>query len=273
MRGGLLVACLLVSVATAHAQKPLGLFDPGPNHPTWASVGTISDTVSDDAFRDAAALSQSRPFVWLLQLGYHEDPRTPIGPHAARIRARLEATGLLPYVVALSVGEEWYEYWLAGEFARYGLTADNPAGQPMIHDWLGKQHAAAKAQIPVAVVWITTVAGNATYRPVPANTDIVALDPYIPVGGSFHTSVAPILDFAEQAIPHPLVLVPQWFEAPGFAPVNETTAALYALRLSRPRYIAMLGFTWRDRPQLSMKGLESLPALRLAVEKALRVPQ
>ena len=105
MRGSLACLCLLVA-SLAHAQtKPLGVFDPGTNPPSWAQFGTISDTASDERFVDAAQMSEATGFLWLLQLGYHEDPRTPIGPHAGRVLDRLRSTGLLPSVVAVSVGE------------------------------------------------------------------------------------------------------------------------------------------------------------------------
>lgn len=273
MRGVLMMVGLLLATTASAQTKPIGLFDPGPNPPAWASFGTIPDTSSDDRLRDAAALSRARGFKWVLQLGYHEHPATPIGPHAARVRARLEAAGLLPHVLAMSVGEEWYEYWLAGEFARYGLAADNPAGVHIIRDWLGRQHLAAQTALGLPTLWITTVASHraGAYRPIPDHTNFVALDPYIPEGGSFALNVAPILRLAEESTTLPLVLVPQWFRAPGFATPSPVDAALYRQWLTRPQWVAMLGFTWRDRPWLQMQGLEGLPALRDAVERSLGV--
>lgn len=264
MRGSLACLCLLVA-SLAHAQtKPLGVFDPGTNPPSWAQFGTISDTVSDERFVDAAQMSEATGFLWLLQLGYHEDPRTPIGPHAGRVLDRLRSTGLLPYVVAVSVGEEWYEYCLAGEFARYGVGAGNPACVPVLHDWMGKQHLAAKTALGVPVVWITTLA-HPTYRPIPAHTDIVALDPYMGPGGSFDAVVAPVLAMAEQATPLPLVVIPQWFEGHGFPRPRASDVAKYFDWLTRPRWIALLGFTWRTRDN-GIVGLSDLPDIRTAIE-------
>jgi len=263
---------LLLLAGVAEAQKPVGLFDPGTNPPAWASFGTITDTVSDDRFREAAAMSRARGFLWVLSMGHHEHPATPIGPHAERVKARLAATGLLPYVIAFNVGEEWYEQWLHGAFSHYGLVPNNLDGTAIIHDWLGKQHAAAKAVLGLPVIWITTIAGppGAGFRPVPAHTDYVALDPYAPKGGDFQSFVLGPLAYSEQSTTHPLILIPQYFAQEGYAPLTESMIAAYAQVLARPRYAAMMAFTWKDRPVLGMTGLENLP-LRAAVERSIGV--
>ena len=261
---------LLLMVGVAEAQKPLGVFDPGANPPAWASFGTISDTVSDDRLREAAAISRSRVFWWVLQLGYHEHPATPIAPHTERVKARLTAAGLLPYVVAFSVGEEWYEQWLHGSFERFGLTPENPAGMPIIRDWLGRQHLAAKSVLGLPVLWITTIAGHpsGTFRPVPPNTDFVAIDAYIPKGGTFDLNVAPIFAYAEQSVAGTgmrLVQIPPWFEADGWEAPTALDLKKYAIWAARPLWFAVLGFTWQDRPHLAMRGLESLSVMRATV--------
>ena len=269
---GVIVGVLL-SVATAGAQtKPIGLFDPGSNPPDWASFGTIGDTVSDERFVEARQMSESQGFVWVLALAYYEDPRTPITAHAQRVLDRLRDTGLLPYVVAFSLGEEWYERWQGGAFAAYGLTADNPAGTSIIRDWLGRQHLAAKTVLGRPVIWITNVGGHTdgTFRPIPPHTDYVALDPYMPTGGSFDVYVAPLLAFTEQSTTLPLILIPQYFAQDGYEPVNEVMVARYASILARPQYAAMMAFTWRDRLWMGMTGLENLP-IRAAVERSLGV--
>ena len=109
-----------------------------------------------------------------------------------------------------------------------------------------------------------------SFRPVPAHTDYVALDPYVPTGGSFDVHVAPLLAFSEQSTTLPLILVPQYFEAPGYEPVNEVMVARYAAIFARPRYAALLAFTWQDRPALGMTGLGN-SAIRAAVERSLGV--
>lgn len=258
------IAALILSAGFVDAQtKPLGVFDPGNRPPVWASFGTISDTVSDDRFREAAQLSEATGFKWLLQLGYWEHPITPIGPHAGRVLDRLRDTGLLPHVVALSVGEEWYEQWLSGEFTRYGLTPENPAGTAIIHHWMGLQHAAAKMALGVPAVWITN-AVHPSLRPIPANTDVVAIDAYV-WHGAFETHVEPIYRLAEQTTTLPLVMIPQWFEGHGFPRPRSSDVAKYFEWLKRPQWIALLGFTWRTRPN-GLGGLEDMPEILAEIE-------
>lgn len=258
----------------AAAQKPTCLFDPGPNPPAWSQCGTLPDTATDAKLAEARLLSESRGYLWVLQLGYHENPTTPIYEHAMDVRDRLTAAGLWPYVVANSVFEETYEHCEAGLFADYGLPAGSPACMKTVRDWMGFQHAQAKAALGLPIVWITTVAGHpsSSFRPIPANTDFVAIDAYIPPGGTFDTHVAPILAFAEQSVAGTsmrLVQIPQWFAAEGWAAPSELDIAKYAAWAARPLWFATIGFTWQDRPWLGMKGLESL-GIRSAVERAIR---
>jgi hypothetical protein len=267
----LVLFVLVASSAFAQVAKPVGVFDGGHNPPSWAAFATISDLDPPHVWAEAIALSRSRGTLWWLKLGYHENPTTPIGAHAARVRNRLDEYGLLPYVAGMSVGEEWYGYWSAGDLTRYGLPPGYPNGHRIIRDWLGYQHAEAKRHIPVPVIWISpVVTGWDGPLPIPLNTDAVALDPYIFPGGTFQSDVEPWLRLAEEVTPLPLVLIAQWFEAPGFEAPRAADVSRYLAWLSRPRWIALAGFTWQDRPTLAMRGLSSLPALRLAVESSLR---
>lgn len=260
-----------LGAGSAAAQKPLGVFDCGPNPPAWAAVCTLSDLDPPHVWAEAKALSVTRGTLWLLKVGYHEDLRTPIGPHAARVRARIDAYGLLPWIAGQTLNEEWYEQWLGGAWAGepYYFAPSHPGGTDIIRDWAGKQHALLKAQIPVPVVWITTIAGHpaSSFRPVPANVDVVAIDAYVPEGYTFETSAGPALAFSEQSTTQPLVLIPQAFEAPGWAALNETLAAKYMTWLARPRWIALMAFSWRDRPALGMRGLESFPAVEAVISR------
>lgn len=265
----ILFAAVLSLASVADAQtKPMGLYDCGHNPPAWVSVCTIADTEPDENFIAARRLSERRGIVWLLQLGYHEDPRTAIGPHAARVRDRLLATGLRPHMVAQSVGEEWYEHWKTGTFARFGLNSDNPAGMFIIRDWLGRQHLAAKAVLGLPVVWITGAVH--AWHPVPPNTDLVALDPYVTPGETFATAVAPVLAVSEQSTHLPLVLIAQWFHAEGYARPRAEDVAAYLAWLARPRWVALLGFTGRSRPWAGIVGLADLPDIQTAVEQIVR---
>lgn len=273
---GVLAAVLLTTPAAGQA-KPTGVYDCGDDPPAWVSLCTIADTEPDANFVSARALSQRRGVRWLLQLGYHEPPAQPIGAHAARVRARLDAAGLLPHLAGMAVGEEWYERLLTGVFAPLGLPADHPQGIEIVREWAGQQHAAAFAAIPVPVLWITTLPNNdptfgrAWYRPVPASTHVVAVDAYIHAGGTFAGHVAPVLAHAETTTALPLVLIPQWFHIPGdpLWSYRPTTADLdaYAAWAARPRWIATLGFTWRSRPWAGIVGLRDLLDLRATVEQ------
>jgi hypothetical protein len=255
--------CALASLAEAQT-KPLGVFDPGPAPPAWASIGTLADW---DDFAAARDLSERRGMRWLLHLGYAEDPRVPIAPHAERVRDRLRADGLLPYVAAVNLGEEWYEHCLAGAYAAYGLPVDSPACVPVVRDWLGHQQAQVARVFARPVVWLTTMV-HPVWRPVPAHTTVVALDPYYGPGGSFDSTVAPILALAERSTTLPLVLIPQWFRAPSGVTPRAADVAKYFDWLARPQWIALLGFSWSDRAgPHGLTGLESLPSIQRAIER------
>lgn len=268
-----LVGLLLASEAAAQT-KPIGLFDCGQTPPSWAQFCTLSDLDPPHKWAEAIALSRTRGMLWVLKVGYHEDPRTPITAHALKVRARLDEYGLLPFIAAQSLNEEIYEQWLGGAFAGapYHFPPNTPNGTETIRGWWSYQHALLKAVIPVPVAWITTIAGHpaSTFRPVPANVDVILLDPYIPAGGDFATYVAGVLQFSEQGTTQPIVLVAQWFEAAGWQAPDPAHVAQYMALLQRPRVAALMGFTWLDRPALNMRGLAGLPALRTAVESALR---
>lgn len=270
MTRGLVLLCVLIA-SPAWAQRPIGLYDPGPSPPAWASFGTIADVDSDAQWRDALALSRSRGFSWILQLGYHEPPTVDITAHARRVRARLEAAGLRPYVVAYALGEEWYEYWRAGVFARHGFPPSVPNGADILHAWLGAQQGRASAVLGLPALWVTTAVNENRalfpWQPVPAHTGLVAVDAYVPTGGTFAAHVAPILAYAETQTALPLVLIPQWFEDAWRAPVTAALIDDYAAWARRSRWIATLGFTWRSRPTAGIAGLADLPAARSAVAR------
>lgn len=254
--------------------KPIGLYDPGPTPPAWASFGTIADFYPDAFFVSARELSERRGFSWVLQMGYQEPVERPIEAHARRILAKLDATGLRPYVIAVTVREEWYEHWRAGEFADKGLPPDAPWGVSVIRDWAGRQHAAVKAVLGLPVVWITTAANDDAalhpHQPIPANVDVVAIDAYVTKGGNFNTSVRPVLEHAERTTHLPLVLIAHWFRHEGdamwhHAPTEDDTAA-YLDWVQRPRWIALLGFTWRSRDN-GIVGAVDLPSVRRVLER------
>lgn len=269
----LVTACLVLVASTASAQvsKPVGVFDGGHNPPTWAQFATLSDLDPPHVWAEAKALSVTRGTIWWLKIGYHEDPRVPVGPHAARVRQRLDAYGLLPYIGGMTVlMEEAYGYWKNGDLRHLNFPPDYPGGEKVIRDWLGFQIAEAKKHIPVPAIWITPIATKWDGpMPVPATADIVALDPYIFAGGTFQSDVEPWLWLAEESVSQPLLLIAQWFDQPGFAPPDPANVPRYLHWLSRPRWMALAAFTWLDRPWLNMRGLSSLTTLRQTVESSL----
>lgn len=250
--------------------KAIGLYGPGPNPPAWASFGMLADFGD---FESAKRLSDERGFLWVLQMGHAEPVERPISAHAARIKARLESSGLRPYVIAVTVREEWYEHWRAGEFADKGLPPNAPWGVSVIRDWAGRQHKAVKDVLGLPVVWVTTAANDnaalSPHQPIPAGVDVVAIDAYVPKGGSFAAHVAPVLEHAERATALPLVLVAQWFHAHGYAKPKASDVAAYLAWLARPRWVALLGFTGRSRPWAGITGLADLPDLRAAVDDSM----
>lgn len=282
-RSALAVALVLCLAADAAAQwKPVGVFEPGQHPPAWATFGNIKDVWTDAEFVAARRLSESRPFVWLLEIGGREPVTWPIGPHAARIRQRLIDTGLRPYVVGVMYFEEWYEHWLSGKWTDIGLPPSHPAGVDIIRDWTGRQHAALKAELGLPVIWMTTVANNdprlQPYRPVPANVDYVAIDAYVGVGRSFATDVMPVLAHAEHTTHLPLLMVTQWFvenrpESPWRFEPNPNDVVNYLAWAQRPRWVATMGFLWSSSPHDRLVGLADLPVTRSLIERALGVPQ
>ena len=70
-----------------------------------------------------------------------------------------------------------------------------------------------------------------------------------------------------------LVQIPPWFAADGWETPTEIDIAKYAAWVARPLWVATIGFTWRDRPYIGMRGLESLTSVRASVERALKGAQ
>jgi hypothetical protein len=257
--------------------KPLGVFDPGPDPPAWASLGVIHDILTDAELTQCLRLSHERGMKWILFLGGRVPHNVPIGPHAAQVRARFEALGLMPWVVAYMYHEEWYEHFLEGTFTRYGYPPDYPNGIELVCGWVGRQHKAATAELGVPAVWVTNMVntdpslGRGHYRPVPAHTQYVAIDAYVGPGRPFD-SIVPVLAHAETTTPLPLILIPQWFRFPS-VPFFARGASVedmeqFMLWLDRPRWVAAIGYTWSSGGHVGaeMIGLDQLPALRAVVE-------
>lgn len=258
---------ILVLVASpVHAQpKPIGAFSPNGS-PPWISFGSMGDMTSDYDIEMAYQKSIRTGFLWILQIGYHDSPLTGADVVARRTIQRFHK--LLPYVVAINYGEEWYEKFYLGEFSKYGLPANNPRGVEIIHHWLGRQHFLIKQVTGKPIIWLTTIVSGE--RPVPPETNYVAIDAYSADGESTAWAELRLLH-AEVATNLPLIVIPRWFKTTGekqgsgwqsFSqePTREATD-MYVRTLKRPRYIAMWGFLWESRPHSDLVGLAQMPNL------------
>lgn len=275
-----LLTCVLVTLlaaAPAAQPKPVGAFSPD-GAPAWVTFGSLADWESDAVLASARARCLSTGFRWIVHVGYAESPVLPIGPHAERVKARFDAAGLSPCVVGMTIGEEWYEHWEAGSFARYGLPAGVAEADAVsiIHHWLGRQQRAAFAATGWPAIWVSSWVH--TSRPVPDGTQYVALDAYRNDGETWAASVARRIADAEAATSLPLVLIPRWFRSTGPAQGRgwrqAPTAAdmdAYAAVLRRPRWVAMWGFLWQSRPGADLVGLADMPDARVWVERSLGV--
>jgi len=278
MLRGLLLVLVCASAASAQP-KPVCAFQPDADVPAWISCGSISGDASYDDMVEAATQSRLTGFRWVLQMGYSALPTAPAGPVAALAMFKAQDAGLWPYVVAVNYGEEWYERFFAGEFTSYGCAPSVAECLPIIHDWMGRQHAAIKAVTGKPVIWLTGMVIPG--RLVPAHTDLVAIDYYPRDGQSFAESVDPVVHAALIQTDLPLVLIPRWFKNTGpyqgahwQAGAQEPLAAWadgYARWLTHPRVVALWGFLWASRPYADLVGLRDMPAYQAAVKRSLGV--
>ncbi len=275
MRGGLAVACLLILTATAHAQKPVGLFDHECDVPAWASFGQLAEW---DDFSVAADCSRRTGRSWVLVL-FHADSY-----HVSGVRTRALETGLAPYILALTYREEPYQHLRLGLSLPLVLE-DRLAAQPeadmvarlnIVRDHWSEAHAMIRTVWPGPLVvfitpWIndSLAYGEPLYSPLPGGVDVLVLDPYATDGMPFTAWPEVVIQYAVQTTSLPIALVPQWFVQPGtsISQPRDFTAD-YMRWLRHPRMVALWGFLWASRPGLV--GLRDLPALRAAVESALR---
>lgn len=262
-----LLLSLFASSLSAN-QKPIGFYSPGMSpSPNGVMFGPIGDTASDQEIESAFQKSVTTGFVWILQLGYHDHPLTSAVEIAERSRVRFRR--LMPYIVAVVLGEEWYEHFRANDFAIYGFPSSFPNGVELIRVWLGHQHARLKEALGKPVIWIT----NAVYweQPVPDNTDYVAIDAYSADDEDFSWVIARLL-YAEVATDLPLVFIFRSFKTTGpkqgenwidFSqePTKETIDLAFEV-LKRKRYIALLPFLWESRPYADLVGLNDMPELK-----------
>lgn len=258
--------------------KALGVFG-GSARPSWAVFQGLAHW---DDFAQAAEDSRLTGVRWVLQIMTpHSQPLADVMPD---LLARLESSGLRPYILAVTYREEWYGAWKSGELQIPGLDRANlshwPIAAQAIAGWCGQQHAEIRKALPgVPVLWLDGYVnddlsfGGQWYQPVPAGVDALALEAYVPAGGSWAQDVEVFLDHAVSTREEPIVLVAQgfqdekpggmWSDGPTEESIRETERWM-----DHDRVIGAWVFTWASRT--GCIGLADLPA-RVAFEQALGV--
>lgn len=256
--------------------KALGVFS--IDRPSWAAFGSLADWCDFDA---AAADSRATGVRWVLHI-LSPAYSTPLKDVLPGIVQRLDASGLRSFLVGVCYHEEWFSEFKAGRLTVPGFDCKNPAhlipAAQMIRWWVSQQHEVLKAALPgVAVVWVDTFCnddpsfGGWWYQPVPTGVDVLALEAYVPAGGSWAADVEPFLQHAVSTRKEPLALVVQGFQSDdqwwAHGPTDDGIAQTRRW-LDHPRVIAGWVFTWSSRP--GVRGLADLPQ-RGALEAALGV--
>lgn len=273
-RACMVLACLVAPAAAQGPAKPVGAYGP-QGAPGWVTFGTLASSVGAAELEAARARSVATGFAWIVQAGFDVAPHVYAEGPAREMRARFEAAGLWPHVIAVTWGEEWYERCHGGEFAAaYGVAG--PTCASGVYDWMSAQHEALARVTAKPVLWVTHVADR-QWRRVPSHTSYVAVDAY-PADGQPWADHLPTLLHSEGGTDLPLVVVPRWFrttgpaQGAGWAATSAAPTAWaegYAALLRRPRWVAMLGFLWASRPWADLTGLADMPDTRAAVERAL----
>lgn len=250
-------ACLLALIvlaclpqASSGQHKLAGTFQIGAcdDRPAWSSFTTIADTDDLHAAADCSRRTGMRWVLYLRASQYH-----PVTAHAVAVKARVDAAGLGPYLIAIADHEEWYEQVLAGALPY--VTTDPAVIVPVVHAWAGKRNAEIKAVFPgVPILWITTLVNDSPayglwlWRPLPAGVDAIALEGYVPAGLTWAQTAGRYLAHAIATRPEPIVLITQGFSAdydPQWqaGPTPEVFAATEQALL-HPRVIASWLFSW-----------------------------
>ena len=256
--------------------KPLGIFATEGGVPGWAQFAMLPDWAD---FEAAAQRSLRTGLRWVL--GLYGVPRAePILAHVTKVRRRLDAAGLLPFLVGVAYHEEWYGEWKGGRLSIPGLSPANPAhllpAAAAIRGWCSSQHAVIRAALPgLRVVWIDGYVnddpsfGGWWYQPVPTGVDVLALECYVHAGGTWAADVEPFLQHAVATRREPVALIVQGFQVPGdplwsAGPAAESPGHLRRW-LDHPRVLSAWVFDWGSRPGLI--GLADLPGPRAALER------
>lgn len=276
---GLALALLLGATHAEAQHKPIGVFGAECAAPEWTAFGSLAEW---DDLHAAAACSRATGRRWVLQL--HGSDTGDLEAHTRDLRHRAAKAGVEPYVLAVTLQEEWYERFRHGllrshaVFGSFNPATHEVAGVNAIHAWLGVQHAAIHRGWPgVNVAWITTYVndepayGPHLWAPIPAGVDALVLDPYATETQTFEDWPERVFAHAVAITTLPIVLVPQWFVAPGttFGTARVDMLPGYARWIAHPRVIAAWGFVWASRQ--GVVGFADLPVFRAAIEQALGV--
>lgn len=262
--------------------KPLGIFasNPGVPRPAWCAFALLPDWLDFAAAAEDAARTGVK---WVLYLGSMAHA-TPLAEVLPAIVQRLDESGLRPHLAGVVYHEEWYGTWKSGRLPIPGLNHVDPAhwnaGATAIWWWTSQQHAALAAALPdVPIVWLDTFVnddpsfGGWWYQPVPDHVAALALEAYVPMGGSWAADVEPFLQHAVSTRREPIVLVVQGFRGVGdplwdMGPTAEGLAGTTRW-LAHDRVISGWVFDWHSRGK-ALIGLADLPGRRI-VEAALGV--
>jgi len=263
--------------------KPVGIFSVDPaiqTCPPWAQFALLADWCD---FAEAVRMSREMGVWWVLGI-FSYAPDEPLAGVLPALIARIDAAGLRPYLVGVCYHEEWYGRFKGGAFdtlttepGMHLTEAGQWKGAELIHQWVGQQHAAIKAALPgVPIAWIDGYVnddrahGAWWYQPVPDHVDVLALEGYVPAGGTWAANVEPFLRHAVATRREPIVLIVQGFHAPGDAlwgdgPTEDGLTGT-ARWMAHPRVVSAWIFDWHSRP--GMRGLDVLvmqPRLLAAV--------
>ena len=281
-------ACLLlmaVLASDARAQTKLaGTFQIAgcEDRPAWSSFALLVDTEDFVAAADCARRTGLRWVLYLTADIYH-----PIDAHVVAVKARADAAGLSPHLLAVTDHEEWFEYTLGGYWpvGRLDPTRETDIWQiaALVHAWTSLRTAAIKRHWPgLPVAWITSMVnddrryGAFYWRPLPTGIDVIALEGYVPAWGTWATTAGRYLAHAIQTRREPIALITQGFRwgASGDwsrGPTEDQMAGT-AAALTHPRVIASWLFTWDGSLWASpMVGLRQMPEWRRRYETALGV--
>lgn len=246
-----------------------GIFSPHAGVPDWASFAQLyPEGMTDDEMRWAAVFAagrhaSGRPFAWVLALT-GPSKEAPMADWLPAIAARVDASGVRPYLAAASYREEWY-----GGQATIAEVESTRA-------WVASQHDAIRRQWPgLAIVgieqfWCPTPAfGPGYYRPDYGN-DIRAIEAYVPKGETWQSALMDAkltLACGESVGPYrmadkPVVIISQAFRG-GTGEWSEwatdDTLAQTARWLRHPKVIAHWPFDYAGSPAGNWQGWPEHP--------------